>query len=155
MTTPRRNLLEALRHYALSYQESTRELARRMDLPTVDGTALGEILWAEYDGAPLSPGRLSMRVGLTSGATNALINRLEALGLVSRSRESDDRRVVTLRTTETARERAAVFLDPSTAALEAALDEYDDVTLDTVRSVLVQLAAVLPGTDQDGARRPR
>ena len=155
MTTPRQHLLEALRHYALSYQESTRELARRMDLPTVDGTALGEILWAEYDGAPLSPGRLSTRVGLTSGATNALVNRLEALGLVSRSRESDDRRVVTLRTTEVARERAAVFLDPSAAALEAALDEYDDVTLETVGSVLVRLAAVLPGIDQDGARHPR
>jgi DNA-binding MarR family transcriptional regulator len=155
MTTPRQHLLEALRHYALSYQESTRQLARRMDLPTVDGTALGEILWAEHEGAALSPGRLSTRVGLTSGATNALINRLEAQGLVSRSRESDDRRVVTLRTTEVARQRAAVFLDPSAAALEGALDQYDDVTLETVGTMLGQLAAVLPVADREGSRRTR
>ncbi|GAA0964123.1 MarR family winged helix-turn-helix transcriptional regulator [Frigoribacterium faeni] len=149
MTTPRRHALEALRHYALSYQESTRQLARHMDLPTVDGTALGEIIWAEYDGSPLSPSRLASRVDLTSGATNALINRLEERGLASRSRESGDRRIVTLRSTEAARERAAVFLDPSTAALEAALDGYDDATLDTVGSVLTRLAAVLPGAGDE------
>ncbi|WP_211315691.1 MarR family transcriptional regulator [Rathayibacter caricis] len=144
MTTPRKQMLEALRWYAVSYQDSAHQLARWLDLPTTDGTALGEILWAEDEDSPLSPGRLSSRIGLTSGATNALVNRLERQGLVARSRESGDRRIVTLRATEAARERAAPFLRSSQISLEAALDEYDDRTLETVSTVLTRFAAVLP-----------
>lgn len=149
MTTPTRQMLEALRHYALSYQESARRLARWMELPSVDGTALGEIMWGEFEGAPLTPSRLSARVGLTSGATNALVNRLEGRGLVVRSRENGDRRVVTLRATGVARERAAAFLDPSVVALQAALDEYDDATLEAVGSIVTRFAGVLPGVDPE------
>ena len=144
MTTPRTQVLEALRHYAVTYQESAHQLARQMDLPTVDGTALGEVIWAEREGVPLSPARLSPRIGLTSGATNALLNRLEAQGLVARSRESSDRRVVTLRATALAHERIDPFLRRGAAALEVALDEYDDAELETVRGFLVRLAGVLP-----------
>lgn len=146
MTNPRKQLLEALRHYAVSYQDSAHQLARWMNLPTSDGTALGEIMWAESEGSPLSPGRLSSRIGLTSGATNALVGRLERQSLVTRSRESSDRRVVTLRATVLAREQAAPFLSPSENSLEALLSEYDDETLETVSITLTRFAAVLPGT---------
>lgn len=152
MTTPtpppptqRTQVLEALRHYAVTYQESAHQLARWMELPTVDGTALGEVIWAEREDAPLTPAKLSSRIGLTSGATTALLNRLEAQGLVARSRESTDRRVVTLRATEQAHERIEPFLRRGGAALEAALDDYDDEALEAVRAFLTRLAAVLPG----------
>lgn len=145
MTTPRKRLLEALRQYALSYQNSAHQLARWLDLPTTDGTALGEIMWAESEGSPLSPSRLSSRIGLTSGATNALVNRLEQQCLVTRSRESGDRRIVTLRATVQARERAAPFLSASDLALDTALREHDDPTLEAVTAVVTRFAAVLPG----------
>jgi DNA-binding MarR family transcriptional regulator len=151
MTTPRTQVLEALRHYAVTYQESAHQLARWMDLPTADGTALGEVIWAEREGAPLSPARLASRIGLTSGATTALLNRLEAQGLVARSRESADRRVVTLRATEQAHERVAPFLRRGGAALQAALDEYDDAALVAVHEFLVRFAAVLPGASDGSA----
>lgn len=144
-------MLDALRHYAIGYQESAHRLARWMDLPNIDGTALGEIIWAEYEGSPLTPSRLSARIGLTSGAVNALVNRLEGHGLVARSRENADRRIVSLRATDRARERASAFLDPSAAALEAALSEYDDETLETVGSILRRFAAILPGVDGEEA----
>ena len=58
---------------------------------------------------------------------------------------------VTLRATDLARERASAFLAPSTAALEDALGDYDDETLETVGSILRRFAAILPGVDaQDG-----
>ncbi|GGG24378.1 hypothetical protein GCM10007304_42770 [Rhodococcoides trifolii] len=148
MSTPRTEALEALRHYAARYHESTRQLARWMNLPTTDGTALGEILWAEGEGAPLSPAVLSSRIGLTSGATNAVINRLEEQDLVIRSRESSDRRIVTLRATELANARMEPFIRRSADHLEAALDDYDDRTLTVVREFLVRLAAVLPRADE-------
>lgn len=137
-------MLEALHLYAVRYQESAHRLARWMELPTVDGIALGEIVWAEHEGTPLSPTRLSERIGLTTGAANALLTRLEGRGLVARTRESSDRRLVTVRATDDAHRRLEPFLASSARRLEEALGDYDDDTLETIRAFLVRFAGVLP-----------
>lgn len=148
MTDVKAHVLEALRHYAVSYQESAHHLAEWMDLPSTDGAALGEILWAENAGRPLFPAQLKDRIGLTSGATNALVNRLEALDLVTRSRESNDRRIVSLRVTQKARDRSDGFIRNPARELESALDEYTPEVLETVRGFLERFAAILPtGTE--------
>ncbi len=144
MTESAARMLEALRGYVVAYQESVHDLARWMGLPPSDGAAFGEVLWAEATGRPMSPARLSERVGLTSGATNALVNRLERDGMVARSRESSDRRVVTLRPTPAARRRAEEFTTQAGLALQALLAEHDDSVLDAVRATLDRFAAVLP-----------
>ncbi|MBO9039029.1 MULTISPECIES: MarR family winged helix-turn-helix transcriptional regulator [Curtobacterium] len=144
MTDLRSQTLEALRHYAVRYQESALHFAAWMELPTSDGVALGEILWAENEGEPMTGTRLARRIGMTSGAANALVNRLEERGLIERSRESTDRRIVTLRVTELTRERSSGFLGARAAELDAALASYDDATLTVVRDFLLRFAAVLP-----------
>ncbi|GAA1749776.1 MarR family winged helix-turn-helix transcriptional regulator [Aeromicrobium alkaliterrae] len=144
MDALRAEVLESLRRYVDSYQASVIEFARHMGLPLTDGNALGEVLWAERAGAPLSPSALASRIAITSGATNALVNRLEAKGLVARSREHDDRRVVTLRATEAARATAEPFLSESAGRLTASLATYDDADLVLVRDFIDRFAAVLP-----------
>lgn len=136
--------LEALRRFAVGYHQAAFSFAAWMDLPNTEGIALGEIMWAENAGTPLSPGRLSQRVGLTSGATNALINRLERRDLVHRSRESTDGRVVTLRATERARRAAAPHLDRSRAALDAATAQADPRTLAAVERFVDDILDVMP-----------
>ncbi|MBT1610048.1 MULTISPECIES: MarR family winged helix-turn-helix transcriptional regulator [Curtobacterium] len=147
MTDLRSQTLEALRHYAVRYQESALHFAAWMELPTSDGVALGEILWAETEGEPMTGTRLARRIGMTSGAANALVNRLEERGLIMRSRESADRRVVTLRVTELTRERSSAFLGSRAAELDEAIGSYDDDTLTVVRDFLFRFAAVLPQDD--------
>ncbi|WP_211348865.1 MarR family winged helix-turn-helix transcriptional regulator [Nocardioides litoris] len=137
-------VLEALRGYVVAYQDSSRDLAHHMGLPVPDGVGLGEVLYAEQRGAPLSPTALSHRIALTSGATNALVNRLETRGLVTRSREHEDRRIVSLRATAVARSRAEQFFGPSRAHLAQTLDGYERDRLVIVRDALRELAAVLP-----------
>ncbi|MDD1384107.1 MULTISPECIES: MarR family winged helix-turn-helix transcriptional regulator [Curtobacterium] len=144
MTDLRSQTLEALRRYAVRYQESALRFAAWMELPTSDGVALGEILWAETEGEPMTGTRLARRIGMTSGAANALVNRLEERGLIMRSRESADRRVVTLRVTELTRERSSGFLGSRAAELDEAIGSYDDDTLTVVRDFLLRFAAVLP-----------
>ncbi|MEV7933701.1 MarR family transcriptional regulator [Curtobacterium sp. NPDC089185] len=144
MTDPRTDVLEALRSYAIRYQESAHHLAAFLDLPMNDGAALGEILWAENEGNPLSAARLHWRIGMTSGATNALIKRLEARGLVTRTRESEDRRIVTLRATDDARLQTAPFLHASADDLQGALASYSDTELATHAAFLRHFASVLP-----------
>lgn len=140
----RSEVLEALRAWAVAYHDAGLAFARAMDLPATDGLALGELLYAEIWAAPLSPAGLSRRMAMTSGATNALVNRLEARSLVARSREHDDRRIVTLRPTAAAHERANAFYGPQGEALDDALASYGADELAWVRDFLVRFAGILP-----------
>lgn len=144
MTDARTDVLEALRACATRYQESAHHLAAFLQLPMNDGAALGEVLWAENEGDPLSATRLRWRIGMTSGATNALIARLEARGLVTRTRESEDRRIVTLRATAEARTRTDPFLRPSAGRLQDALESYSDSELRAHAEFLRHFADILP-----------
>ncbi|WP_326950118.1 MarR family transcriptional regulator [Amycolatopsis sp. NBC_01307] len=103
-------VMHRLRDWAVGFTELNQHLAAWMRLPGSDANALGQIVWADEAGAPLSPAELSRLIGMTTGATTVLLNRLETAGHVHRSRESADRRRVTLRPTPAARDRAREFL---------------------------------------------
>ena len=103
-------VMHRLRDWVVDFGQLTQHLATWMALPGADANALGQIIWAAESGAPLSPAQLSRQIGMTSGATTILLNRLEAAGHITRSRESADRRRVTLRPTSAARDRAQEFI---------------------------------------------
>lgn len=108
----RERLNEALRAYGASYAELAREFAASEGLHSTDAVALIEILAAEERGTPLSPARLSDRIGLTAGATSTLLNRLELAGHIERSRVHADRRLVTLHSTPEIQTVADDFFHP-------------------------------------------
>jgi DNA-binding MarR family transcriptional regulator len=108
-----------------------------------DAVAVSEILWAEAVGTPLTPARLSDRIGHTSGATTTLLNRLESAGLVVRSREDADRRVVRLRLTPQARARTEAFLTRTGEQVNHVLDGYDEAALEQVEGLLTDIVAVI------------
>lgn len=114
-------VMQALRDWAVAFVELNQQMATWLDLPTSDANALGHVLWAASADDPLSPARLGQLIGMTSGAVTVLVNRLEAAGLVERSREHTDRRRVTLRPTPAARERAGAFAERSSAEIAAVL----------------------------------
>ncbi|MBT0768477.1 MarR family transcriptional regulator [Kineosporia sp. J2-2] len=140
---PRLDLLDRLRSYAGLYAEMARLTARRLSLHTTDVNALVEVLWAERTGEPLTPARLAERVGLTSGATNALVNRLETAGYVTRSREHTDRRQVTLRATPTARERTEQIYTRPAELFEATFARLDPATVRAMIGAMDLLTATL------------
>ncbi|WP_259336218.1 MarR family winged helix-turn-helix transcriptional regulator [Clavibacter californiensis] len=138
-------MLERLRDYTTAFYESVRQLAAAVGLPMTDTTALAEVIWAETAGRALSPARLSEKLHLTSGATTALINRLEGGGHLERSRESADRRVVTLRPTAASRARVMDVLQGAQADVDRALDGF---TAEQLRT-----AAAVVGRSRTGPRR--
>ncbi|MFD4668839.1 MarR family winged helix-turn-helix transcriptional regulator [Lentzea sp. NPDC058450] len=103
-------VMHRLRDWTLAFAALNQHLAAWTRLPASDANALGQIVWAAEAGTPLSPVRLARQIGMTTGATTILLNRLEAAGHVVRSRESEDRRRVTLRPAPAAREHARRFL---------------------------------------------
>lgn len=135
----RGRMKDALRAYGEGYDQLGRTFASSAGLHSTDATALIEILHAEEQGEPISPARLSDRIGLTSGATSSLLNRLEAAGHIRRSRENADRRVVTLHSTPDIHATADAFFEPLDAALNAVMDKHGDEVLNGLAALLEEL----------------
>ncbi|MEU3622919.1 MarR family transcriptional regulator [Amycolatopsis coloradensis] len=137
------SLLDGLRSFGANYTEFTRRFANWLGLHATDAAALVEILYAEDTGSPLSPARLGERVSLTSGATTNLLNRLENLGYVVRTRESTDRRVVTLRSGPDIQEPAREFFGPFSAGLAALVAEYPAEEIERFEAFLRSLRSTM------------
>jgi DNA-binding MarR family transcriptional regulator len=135
----RARLLEQMRAYGATFTEVSRRFATWLNLHYTDAVALLEIAEAEQRGNPLSPARLSERVSLTSGATTALINRLEQAHHVVRTREHSDRRVVTLHTTEHVGELAQEYFGPLADRLDAMMTQYPPERLRQFETFIVDL----------------
>ncbi|WP_018683772.1 MarR family winged helix-turn-helix transcriptional regulator [Actinokineospora enzanensis] len=144
-------LLDGFRGFGANYTEFTNRFAAWLDLHTTDAFALIEILVAEERGIALTPTKLSTRLSLTTGATANLLNRLEKLGHVVRTREHADRRVVTLHSSPKVAQRAKEFLDPFTKHVEALVAHYPpehvelfEKFLDDLRATMYALLAERP-----------
>ncbi|ACZ21041.1 transcriptional regulator [Sanguibacter keddieii DSM 10542] len=147
-------LLEALTAYGATYAQVGREFATTAGLHTTDATALVEILGAEERGTPLTPARLSERIGLSFGATSTLLNRLEAAHHVERSRGHADRRLVTLHSTPTVHEVAERFFDPLGERVTAVLAPYSDEEVARLARMLAEVRQAMEtyATEADDAR---
>lgn len=139
VTAQRVRLVTELRGYGATFTESGRRFATWLHLHHTDATALLEIAEAEQRGDPLSPARLSERISLTSGATTALINRLEKAEHIVRTREQSDRRVVTLHTTPHVGELAGAYFGPLNDRLDEMLAKYPPEQLREVEAFVLDL----------------
>ncbi|RLV47532.1 MarR family transcriptional regulator [Nocardioides mangrovicus] len=132
-------VMQALGEWSAGFEELSRRQARWLGLPTNDAHALGQVVWAAESGTPLSPGELSRRLGMTTGATTVLVDRLERAGLLRRARESADRRRVTLHPTPAARERTHAFLTVAGTEIAGVLAEASPRDLATIARFLARL----------------
>ena len=139
----RERLMEGLRVYGGHYTELGRRFASWLGLHSTDATAVLEIAAAEERGAPLSPARLSERISLSTGATTALLNRLEAAGHITRTREHPDRRIITLHSGAHIQARADEFFGPLAQRLDAAMSHYPPELLERFESFVSDLNATM------------
>ncbi|MEW1689338.1 MarR family winged helix-turn-helix transcriptional regulator [Streptomyces sp. NPDC091265] len=152
----RERLMESLRTYGGHYAELSRRFAAWLGLHSTDATAVLEIAAAEERGTPLSPARLSERIPLSTGATTALLNRLEAAGHITRAREHSDRRIVTLRSGEHIQERADEFFGPLADRLDAAMSHYPPRLLEQFEAFMADLNSSMDAhLAEQGAVPPR
>ncbi|MER7976846.1 MarR family transcriptional regulator [Streptomyces sp. NPDC095817] len=152
----RERLMESLRTYGSHYAELSRRFAAWLGLHSTDATAVLEIAAADERGTPLSPARLSERISLSSGATTALLNRLEAAGHITRVREHTDRRVVTLRSGGHIQERADEFFGPLAQRLDSTMSSYPPQFLERFQSFMTDLNTAMDAhlTEQGTAPAP-
>ena len=136
-------LMEELRGYGANFTELSRRFAAWLALHSTDASALLEISAAEDRGDPLSPARLGQRISLSSGATTALLNRLEQAGHLVRTREHSDRRIVTLHTTARVGALAHEFFGPLSVRLDAMMAQYPPELLEQFERFMVHLRATM------------
>lgn len=115
-------------------------MARRLGIGETDVSALSHLVLAE---TPLGPAELGQRLGILSGSATVLVHRLVAAGHLTRDREGDDRRRVTLHTTAYAQAEVRQALRPLIAALAQISDRLDESDVRTVLAFLSELTATI------------
>lgn len=125
-----------LRQLQQSFDAFDEAAATRLGLNRTDLRCLDIVLG---DG-PLPAGQLSAALKLSPAATTTAIDRLERAGLVSRTRDPGNRRVVLVAPTEAARTAETELFTPVGLAGARALARYDDdqlaVILDFLQTAL-------------------
>ncbi|MBO7935984.1 MarR family transcriptional regulator [Streptomyces sp. S9] len=141
-------LVHLLRAVTVEFDLLGAEFAARHGLHPTDVRALIHLLDAARAGTRATPGRLGEQLRLNSAGTTALVDRLERLGLVQRTRDTADRRRVLLNVTEKATELGWAFFGPVIGEVVTAAETFEEGELETVRRFLT---AVLESTGRAGS----
>ncbi|TCK22576.1 MarR family winged helix-turn-helix transcriptional regulator [Pseudonocardia endophytica] len=139
----REELVRLLQDYAGEAERLGHAFAGRHGLHPTDLHGLLAVLRAETAGEPLTPGALGELLDLSTGATTAVVDRLERAGHVRRSRESTDRRRVTLRHGEAAATVGAAFFGPLGVRMDEVLTGFTDDELDAAARFLEAMTALV------------
>lgn len=82
-----------------------------------------------------TPSELARQTGLTSGATTAMLDRLEKAGLLERRPNPDDRRGTLITPAKGAAERAASWFESARIAQDELLSSYSESELEIIADV--------------------
>jgi DNA-binding MarR family transcriptional regulator len=134
-------IIDLLRRYGTDASAVGHAFSAAHGLQVADLQALVAIMSAEGRGAPLSPKDLRRIIGLSSGGTSYVIDRLEEAGHIVRERSVTDRRVVRLRFTEQGMATGVAFFGPLGARTEEVIDEFTGEELDVIVRFLTGAAA--------------
>ncbi|MER5372922.1 MarR family transcriptional regulator [Streptomyces sp. NPDC002553] len=134
--SPAMGLVHLLRAITVEFDLLGAEFAGRHGLHPTDVRALIHLLDAARDGRRATPGWLGEQLRLNSAGTTALVDRLERLGLVRRSRDTADRRRVLLEVEDRAKELGWAFFGPVIGGVVEVAEGFDAGELETVRRFL-------------------
>jgi DNA-binding MarR family transcriptional regulator len=85
-----------------------------------------------------TPSELSRYTGLTSGATTAMLDRLEKAGLIERRTNPDDRRGILIAPVKTAAEKAASWFESARKAQDELISRYSERELVIIADIFEQ-----------------
>ncbi len=89
-----------------------------------------------------SPSELARHTGLTSGATTAMLDRLEKAGLIKRRPNPDDRRGTLIVPAKSASEKAASWFESARKAQDELISSYSVNELEIISDVFERFAGL-------------
>jgi len=117
--------------------------AEQQALHSTDFQALIRIMDAERVGVPLTPGELGTALRLSSGATTAVVDRLERQGHIRRDRDDADRRKVHLRFADRGMTLSLEFFGGLRQTSTALMARFSDDELTTIHRFMAQMSDLL------------
>jgi len=132
----RAELVRLLQRYVVEAVRLGRVFAEKHHLHPTDWAALLAVIQGDRAGRPLTPGELGQCLGISSGATTAVLDRLERAGHVPRVRDDRDRRRLTLHRAESATALLRTFSEPLDEAMDAIVVGYSGGELAVVQRFL-------------------
>ncbi|MET3803133.1 DNA-binding MarR family transcriptional regulator [Nakamurella sp. UYEF19] len=106
-------------------------------------------------GGPLTAGQLAEKVGLSTGATTRLIDRLEKLTYVRRDADPQDRRSVKISVTSESIDYLSQVFEPTRRQVGELLQTYSLDQLEVLFDYFVRAAPVLREAAEETRRRNR
>ncbi|MFD9605225.1 MULTISPECIES: MarR family transcriptional regulator [unclassified Streptomyces] len=133
---PEMEIVHLLRKVTVEFGLRQADFAARHGMHSTDVRALICLLDAERAGTDATAGWLGAQLGLNSAGTTSVIDRLERLGHLERTRDPRDRRRVLLNVTPRAVELGRSFFGPLIDDTVAVLREFDESETAAVRRFL-------------------
>lgn len=99
-----------------------------------------------------TPSELARYTGLTSGATTAMLDRLEKAGLIERRPNPDDRRGTLITPAKTGGEIAASWFESARKAQDELISSYSEAELEIISDVFERFTE-LWGLEREKIRR--
>ena len=138
------SIIDALRRYGTDSARLGHAFAALHQLQPADLRALVAIMSAEGNGTPLTAGQLRQHLGLSSGGTSLVIDRLEAAGHIRRARDHPtDNRIVHLRYTDQGRATGIAFFGSLGDRAHAILDQFSPGELEIIQRFITAMAGAV------------
>ncbi|MFF0286033.1 MarR family transcriptional regulator [Streptomyces sp. NPDC005262] len=134
--SPEMEIVHLLRKVTVEFGLRQAEFASRHGMHPTDVRALICLLDAERAGTDATAGWLGAQLGLNSAGTTAVIDRLERLGHLTRTRDPRDRRRVLMTVDPRAVELGRSFFGPLIDNTVAVLHDFDESETAAVRRFL-------------------
>lgn len=154
----RAEIEDLLRRYTSESERLGQTFCEQHGLHRTDLHAIVHLHHASSTGQDVTAGALAEHLGLSSGATTALIDRLERVGHVQRVRAPSDRRRVTVRFARSARGVARAFFRPLGRRSSRVMEDFTEAELQVVARFLSAMTAAVTdyrrsAYDDPGAQR--
>ncbi|MFB6634022.1 MarR family winged helix-turn-helix transcriptional regulator [Streptomyces sp. NPDC056362] len=141
-------LFHLLREVTVEYGLRQNEFAARHGMHPTDVRALICLLDAERAGTDATAGWLGERLGLNSAGTTSVVDRLERLGHVARTRDARDRRRVLLSVEDRAKDLGRAHFGPLVEGTVALLEGFTEEETAAVRRFLGGVRDLMDGGEE-------
>ena len=130
-TDLKRQVLAAVRDYGIHLTQFRNAMSQWVGLNATDMECL-RLLFIK---GTATPSELARHTGLTSGATTAMLDRLEKAGLIERRPNPDDRRGSLITPAKSGAEKAAAWFESARKAQDELISSYSEEELEIIADV--------------------
>ena len=130
-TDLKKRALIAVRDYGVNLTQFRNAMSEWAGLNVTDMECLRHL----FNKGIATPTELSRHTGLTSGATTAMLDRLEKAGLIERRPNPDDRRGTLITPAKLAAEKAASWFESARKAQDELISSYSESELEIISDV--------------------